>query len=68
MKKIKAKLKNTVKETDSIALTTNIWTNVATEAYLGLTCHFLGDNQEMESHSLTTMDLEERHTTANAAE
>ncbi|XP_040275761.1 E3 SUMO-protein ligase ZBED1-like [Bufo bufo] len=39
---IKGKLTNTLKETDSIALTTDIWTSVATEAYLGVTCHFLG--------------------------
>lgn len=61
------KLKKTLKETDSIALTTDIWTS-ATEAYLGVTCHFLGQDWEMESHSLTTMPLEERHTTANITE
>uniref|UniRef100_UPI003AAD97D9 E3 SUMO-protein ligase ZBED1-like n=1 Tax=Centroberyx gerrardi TaxID=166262 RepID=UPI003AAD97D9 len=65
---IKGKLKNTLKETDSITLTTDIWTSVATEAYLGVTCHFLGEDWEMESHSLTTMSLEERHTAANIAE
>lgn len=65
---IKAKLKNTLKEIDSIALTTDIWTSIATEAYLGVTCHFLGKDWEMESYSLTTMPLEERHTAANIAE
>ncbi|XP_040261635.1 E3 SUMO-protein ligase ZBED1-like [Bufo bufo] len=65
---IKGKLTNTLKETDSIALTTDIWTSVATEAYLGVTCHFLGKDWEMESYSLTTIPLEERHTAANIAE
>ncbi|XP_042343871.1 E3 SUMO-protein ligase ZBED1-like [Plectropomus leopardus] len=65
---IKGKLKNMLKETDSIALTADIWTSVATEAYLGVTCHFLGEDWGMESHSLTTMPLEERHTAANIVE
>uniref|UniRef100_A0A8C5NCM1 BED-type domain-containing protein n=1 Tax=Gouania willdenowi TaxID=441366 RepID=A0A8C5NCM1_GOUWI len=65
---IKGKLKNMLKETDSIALTIDIWTSVATEAYLGVTCHFLGEDWGMESHSLTTMPLEERHTATNIAE
>ncbi|XP_073710072.1 E3 SUMO-protein ligase ZBED1-like [Misgurnus anguillicaudatus] len=65
---IKGKLKKSLKETDSIALTTDIWTSVATEAYLGVTCHYLGEDWEMLSHCLTTMPLEERHTAANIAE
>uniref|UniRef100_A0A3Q3FQ82 Zinc finger BED domain-containing protein 1-like n=1 Tax=Kryptolebias marmoratus TaxID=37003 RepID=A0A3Q3FQ82_KRYMA len=65
---IKDKLKNILKETDSIALTADIWTSVATEAYLGVTCHFLGEDWKMKSHTLTTMPLEERHTAANIAE
>ncbi|GAA6077435.1 E3 SUMO-protein ligase ZBED1-like [Tachysurus ichikawai] len=32
---IKGKLKKALQETDSITLTTAIWTSVATEAYLG---------------------------------
>lgn len=65
-KKLKASW--TLKETDSIALKTNIWTSVAKEVYLGVTCHFLREDWEKESHSLTTMPLEERHTAANIAE
>uniref|UniRef100_A0A8C5N3T4 BED-type domain-containing protein n=1 Tax=Gouania willdenowi TaxID=441366 RepID=A0A8C5N3T4_GOUWI len=42
--------------------------DVATEAYLGITCHFLGDDWEMQSLSLTTMPLEERHTASNIAD
>lgn len=39
---IKGKPMNTLKETDSIALATDIWTSVATDSYLGVTCYFLG--------------------------
>ncbi|KAK0134110.1 Zinc finger BED domain-containing protein 1 [Merluccius polli] len=65
---IKEKLKVVLKETECVALTTDIWTSVATEAYLGVTCHFLGEDWEMKSLSLTTMPLEERHTAANIAD
>lgn len=41
---------------------------MATEAYLGVTCHFLGEDWEMKSLSLTTMPLEERDTAANIAD
>lgn len=63
----KNKMKKALRETDSMALTTDIWTSVATEAYMGVTCHYL-KNWKMVSHCLTTMPLEERHTAANIAE
>ena len=40
---------------------------MATEAYLGVTCHFINENCELTSFSLTTMPLEERHTAENIA-
>lgn len=61
------KLKSVLMETDSVALTTDIWTSVATEAFLGVTCHYLGENWEIKSFSLTTMPLEDRHTATNIA-
>ncbi|KAM7399647.1 hypothetical protein PAMP_018897 [Pampus punctatissimus] len=60
---IKDEMQKALQETD----TTDIWTSVATEAYMGVTCHYL-KNWKMVSHCLTTMPLEERHTTANIAE
>lgn len=65
---IKAKMKQALQETDSVALTTDIWTSISTEAYMGVTCHYIGKNWNMVSYSLTTMPLEERHTAANIAE
>ena len=64
---IKCKVMQALQETSSVALTTDIWISVATEAYMGVTCHYLGKNWEMVSHSLTTMPLDERHTAANIA-
>ncbi|KAK1900659.1 Zinc finger BED domain containing protein 1 [Dissostichus eleginoides] len=62
------KLKDALKATkNKIALTTDAWTSVATEAYLGITCHFISDDWELNSFCLTTMPLEERHTGTNIA-
>ena len=51
-----------------IALTADVWTSVATEAYLGITCHYIGDEWNMKSICLTTMPLEEIHMASNIAE
>ncbi|XP_053551460.1 E3 SUMO-protein ligase ZBED1-like [Bombina bombina] len=51
-----------------IALTADIWTSIATEAYLGITCHYIGADWKMHSICLTTMPLEDRHTAKNIAE
>lgn len=62
-------VKSAIKATNSkIALTADIWTSVATEAYLGITCHYIGDDWDMKSVCLTTMPLEDRHTASNIAE
>ncbi|GAA6106532.1 zinc finger BED domain-containing protein 1 [Tachysurus ichikawai] len=50
-----------------IALTTDAWTSIATEAYLGVTCHFINEDWELTSYNLTTMSLEDRHTAENIA-
>jgi len=51
-----------------MALTTDIWTSVATEAYLGITCHYIGNDWKRTSVYLTNMPLEDRHTSTNIAE
>jgi len=63
------KIKSAINTTNSrMALTTDIWTNVSTEAYLGITCHYIGNDWKMTSICLTTMPLEGRHTSTNIAE
>ncbi|KAK9973179.1 hypothetical protein ABG768_023922, partial [Culter alburnus] len=61
-------VKETIQEGRSfIALTTDIWTSLATEAYLGVTCHFITEDWKMKSITLATMPLDERHTGVNIA-
>lgn len=64
LERVKAKIKNV---TSKLTLTTDAWTSIATEAYLGVTCHFINQDWELTSYSLTTMPLEERHTAENIA-
>lgn len=61
-------VKSTISANDSkVPLTADIWTSVATEAYLGITCHYIGIDWQMKSICLSTMPLEERHTAQNIA-
>lgn len=62
--KVKSELKNTKSK---ITLTTDALTSTATGAFLGVTCHFINQDWELTSYSLTTMPLEECHTAGNIA-
>ena len=51
--------KDLKKRSSKITLTTDAWTSIATEAYLGVTCHYINDNWEMVSFVLCTKPLED---------
>ncbi|XP_051958615.1 E3 SUMO-protein ligase ZBED1-like [Xyrauchen texanus] len=60
------KVKQILKEVNSsITLTSDVWTSRATEAYLGVSCHFITKDWQMKTLNLATLPLEERHTAAN---
>ncbi|KAM9830564.1 E3 SUMO-protein ligase ZBED1-like isoform 1-T1 [Syngnathus typhle] len=65
---ITEKLKTVLQDTESVALTTDVWTSVATESYLRVACHFVGEDWQMKSFSLTTGPLKENHTAADIAD
>ncbi|XP_061649220.1 E3 SUMO-protein ligase ZBED1-like isoform X2 [Phyllopteryx taeniolatus] len=65
---ITEKLKTVLQDMECVALTIDIWTSDATEGYLRVACHFLGEAWEMKSFSLTAMPLKESHTAANIAD
>ena len=50
-----------------IALTTDVWTSEANDAYLGLSCHFLTVNLELVSLCLEVELFSGRHAGANIA-
>lgn len=51
---VKEKVQEALKETSIVALTADVWTSIATESYLGVTCHFLAEDWQMKSYTLTT--------------
>ena len=58
----KAKLCETIAAAGKIALTTDIWTSSATEAYLRVTAHYLSPTWDMCSSVLATQAFPEHHT------
>ena len=54
-------------ESQYLALTTDLWTSNATEAYLTVTAHYIDDNWRMVSRVLQTHEMPERHTGINIA-
>ena len=55
-------------EAFSMALTTDIWTSMTTEAYMTVTCHFIDPNLKLQNFVLETIRFPERHTGVNIAE
>lgn len=51
----------TLKEASSVALSTDIWTSMATEAYITVTAHYISTNWELFSFVLETKSFPERH-------
>ena len=45
-----------------VALTSDLWTSQAVQAYLTVTVHFINDEWALESYVLTTTEIPERHT------
>lgn len=69
------KLYNTTKENirkiisgQSIALTTDGWTSVATDSYVTVTAHFINEDWEMKDIVLQTTEFKKSHTAENVAE
>ena len=58
----KEKLCSKFEEADSIALTTDIWTSAATEAYITVTAHYLDLEWKLHAFVLQTAAFPERHT------
>ncbi|KAK0137429.1 Zinc finger BED domain-containing protein 1 [Merluccius polli] len=53
---------------ESVALTTDCWTALTAESYITITCHYIGDDWEMNSAVLLTESLPGRHTADCLAE
>ena len=55
-------------EAPSMALTMDIWTRMATDAYMTVTAHYIDPNWKLQSFVLETLSFPERHTGVNIAQ
>ncbi|CAK6965266.1 hypothetical protein D5F01_LYC10977 [Scomber scombrus] len=53
---------------ENIALTTDGWTSIATEAYVTVTAHFINEDWELKDIILKTAEAQKTHTAENVAE
>ncbi|XP_065895779.1 zinc finger BED domain-containing protein 4-like [Dysidea avara] len=66
-KEVESKLSDVLQSKNNMALTTDMWTSEANDAYLGLTCHFLTADFELVSLCLAVEPFTGRHTGVNIA-
>ncbi|KAJ8353682.1 hypothetical protein SKAU_G00212490 [Synaphobranchus kaupii] len=67
-KQTKEKVIQTLRQANSIAITTDGWTSRATESFITITAHVITDEWEMLSFVLQTRPLYEAHTGVHIAE
>jgi len=51
-----------------LSITTDIWTNMATESYITITAHYIDNSWELQAYVLETLPFPEQHTGVNIAE
>ncbi|XP_034397254.1 zinc finger BED domain-containing protein 1-like [Cyclopterus lumpus] len=61
--KAKAKMETVV----AVSLTSDMWTSINMDAYLAVTCHFVGENTKLSSVLLGVQAFPQSHTTENIA-
>ena len=65
---IKERVKEEIKSTDSVCITTDGWSSRANESYLSVTAHYLDNKLELKSSLLECFKYDEKHTANNLAE
>jgi len=61
-------IKETVKNSKAIALTSDFWTSLGNDSYCGIICHLITDDWNLKSVVLECVHFVERHYSANIAE
>ena len=57
-----------LKEPTHVALSTDIWTSIATQAYITVTIHYVSPNWELNTFLLQTIEFPENHNADNISE
>jgi hypothetical protein len=64
-KELIAEVKSALQSASFISLTTDGWTNRATQSFITVTAHVINENWESQVYVLSTSELEESHTGEN---
>jgi len=64
----KGRLTEVLKNSQHIALSTDIWTSTATQAYITVTAHFISPDWVLKTFVLQTISFPKNHTGKNIAE
>ncbi|XP_064456888.1 zinc finger BED domain-containing protein 6-like [Ornithodoros turicata] len=65
--KVAEQVRMHLRSATAVCLTTDGWTSMTNESYIGLTAHFIDENCEMKSYLLDCFSYNERHTAENIA-
>ncbi len=63
----KEKVREETQRCGYVAFTTDIWTSVAVDGYMTITCHYLDSKWKLCTKVLTTAEMPEHHTGVNIA-
>ena len=66
-KTVTDRVKRSLREAETIALTTDSWTSRSTENYIAVTAHFVNSQWKVENFVLETKKFNESHTSENLA-
>lgn len=66
-KKAKEEAKAKVQKATAVSLTADMWTSINMDAYLAVTCHFIGEDHVLNTVLLGVQHFPESHTAANLA-
>ncbi|XP_064463311.1 zinc finger BED domain-containing protein 6-like [Ornithodoros turicata] len=65
--KVAEQVRMHLRSATAVCLTTDGWTSMTNESYIGLTAHFIDENCEVKSYLLDCFSYNERHTAENIA-
>ena len=64
---LSTKLAEEMEGSPAVHITTDIWSSIANDAYLGVTVSYLTHDWQLKAWTLVNQEMEERHTQANIA-
>ena len=64
---VQASVASGLEKSKFVSLTTDFWTSLANDSYLGVTVHLVTSDWELKSCVLQTREVKERHTAVNVA-